>query len=387
LASYRNLSYHVGITSTEDLELEKILRDNYIINDLNGGPELIYNQPIYKPEQELGLKGKVVDRQTEEALSVRALTFTQTGERPGYSFQFTDQDGNFEFDDIYFHNRNNELILNVGEDERILLDTIHLKPVFDPPPVIGNIWLNPVFNNFVNTRRLDQRFSKFYTHMIDSGQFLEEDFYASNKIYDKPDLSYDLDDYIQLTDMREVIIELLPNVKIFNLNGKTRIRIYHSANADMQPDPLFLVNGKIVKDNDFILGMDITLVKNIDVLVREAKLKYFGPVASGGIVAIYTKKPIDIPFGTRIDMAGFHQPAKIVLNGMPAELVSNTLPNFDPVVYWNPELKYNQNTDTIFEFYLNDLMSDMEIIVLGINKSGEVFYDRKITLIEKPGIN
>ncbi len=387
LTSYRNLSYFVGIPSTEDQDLGQILRENYIINDLSSDPRLIYNQPIYKPEQELGLKGKVVDEQTEEALSVRALTFTQTGERPGYSFQFTDQDGNFEFDDIYFHNRNNELILNVGEDERILLDTINLKPAFDPPPIIGNIWLNPTFSNFINTRRLDQRFSKFYTHLIDSSQFLEEDFYTDNKIYDKPDLSYDLDDYIQLSDMREVIIELLPNVKIFKLNGKTRIRIYHSANADIQPDPLFLVNGKIVKDNDFILGMDITLVKNIDVLVREAKLKYFGPVASGGIVAIYTKKPIDIPYGTRIDMAGFHQPRGIVQNGMPADLISKTLPNFDPVVYWNPALKYDQNAETMFGFYLNDLMSDMEIIVEGINKSGEVFYDRKIVLIEKPVVN
>ena len=66
--------------------------------------------------------------------------------------------------------------------------------------------------------------------------------------------------------------------------------------------------------------------KNIDVLVREAKLEYFGPVAQGGIVAIYTKKPIEIPFGTRIDMAGFHQPRGIIQNGMPAELISNSFP-------------------------------------------------------------
>jgi hypothetical protein len=385
--SYRNLSYHVGISSADSRESEQILRENYIINDLKGNPKLIYNQPIYPPEQELGLRGKVVDNKTEEPLSVRALTFTQTGERPGYSFQFTDREGNFEFDDIYFHNRNNELILNIGDDERIILDTLHLNPAYDPPPLIGNIWLNPTFLNFILARRLDQKFSKFYTTLNDSSQFEEADIYDNNKIYDKPDLSYDLDDYIQLSDMREVIIEILPNVKIFKLDGKTRIRIYHSANADMQPDPLFLVNGKIVKDNDFILGMDITQVKNIDVLVREAKLEYFGPVANGGIVAIYTKNPIDIPFGTRIDMAGFHQPRGIIQNGMPAERISNTLPGFDPVVYWNPVLKYEKNSETEFGFYFNDLMSDMEVIVQGINQSGEVFFDRKIVLIEKPVIN
>ena len=385
--SYKNLFYYVGISTIEDQWTDQLLWDNFIISDQREKIRLKRNQPVYNPEQELALRGKIVDYQTEEPLSIRALTFTQTGENPGYNFQFTDREGNFEFDDLYFHNRNNELILNIGEDERILLDTIHVKPDFNPPTIIGNIWTNPAFLNFKQTRRLDQKFSKFYAELNDTIQVLDKDIYADNKIYDKPDLSYDLDDYIQLNDMREVIVELLPNVKILKLDGRTRIRLYHSANADMLPDPLFLINGKIVKDNDFILNMDITLVKNIDVIVRETKLKYFGPVANGGVVAIYTKEPIDIPFGTRIEMAGFHQPDKIIQERMSEELISNTLPDFDPVVYWNPDLKYDQNPETTISFYFNDLVSDMEVIVLGINKSGKMFYDRKILIIEKPVIN
>jgi hypothetical protein len=354
--SYNNLSYFVGMSASEDQWSDQLLAENFVIGDLIGNHRFKRNQPIYNPEQELALSGKIVDNLTEEPLSIRALTFTQTGENPAYNFLFTDRDGNFEFDDLYFHNHNNELILNIGEDERIMLDTIHVKPDFDPPPIIGNIWTNPAFLNFVTARRLDQKFSKFYAGRKDTSQFLDKDFYIDNKIYDKPDLSYDLDDYIQLNDMREVIIELLPNVKIYKHDDRTRIRIYHSANAGLLPDPLFLVNGKIVKDNDFILNMDVTLVKNIDVIVREAKLKYFGPVANGGVVAIYTKEPIDIPFGTRIEMAGFHQPQEIIQKRMSEELISNTLPNFDPVVYWNPVLKYEKNSETTISFYFNDLV-------------------------------
>jgi hypothetical protein len=133
--------------------------------------------------------------------------------------------------------------------------------------------------------------------------------------------------------------------------------------------------------------MDIALVKNIDVIVREAKLKYFGPVANGGVVAIYTKEPIDIPFGTRIEMAGFHQPNKIIQERMSEALISNTLPDFNPVVYWNPVFKFDPNSETTISFYFNDLVSDMEVIIQGINKSGKMFYDRKIVMIEKPVIN
>ena len=154
--SYQNLSYYVSGSLNEDQWSDQLLKENYIIGDLKGELRLVRNQPVYNPEQELALRGKVVDDRTGEPLSVRALTFTQTGENPGYNFQFTDRDGNFEFDDIYFHNRNNELILNIGEDERILLDTLHIKPDFDPPPVIGNIWTNPTFLNFIAARGLDQ---------------------------------------------------------------------------------------------------------------------------------------------------------------------------------------------------------------------------------------
>jgi len=256
---------------------------------------------------------------------------------------------------------------------------------YPPPGIIGDIWQNPVFLNFIEARRKDRQFSKFYVYlMVDSAQNQEPDYYSKYKIYERPDLTYDLDDYIELNDMREVIIEILPNVKIFKLDERTRIRIYHSANEDILPDPLFLVNGKVVKDNDFILGMDIRNVSTIDVIVRPGKLSYFGPVANGGIVAIYTKKPIEIPFGKKIDLLGFHQPREIVRYGISENQVQNTMPSFNPVVYWNPALKFESASEAVFEFKVNDLISEFEVIVLGITQSGEVFFDRKKFASVKP---
>jgi hypothetical protein len=266
-----------------------------------------------------------------------------------------------------------------------MLESTHLAPAFNPPEIIGDIWQNPVFLNFIEARRKDRQFSKFYVYsMQDSAQNQEPDYYSKYKIYERADLTYNLDDYIELNDMREVIIEILPNVKIFQLDGRTRIRVYHSANEDILPDPLFLVNGRVVKDNDFILDMDIRNVRNIDVIVRPGKLSYFGPVANGGIVAIYTKKPIDIPFGKKIDLLGFHQPQEIVRYGISENQVQRPMPNFRPVVYWNPALKFESTGETVFEFNVNDLVSEFEIIVMGITQSGEVFFDRKKFASVKP---
>ena len=35
------------------------------------------------------------------------------------------------------------------------------------------------------------------------------------------------------------------------------------------------------------------------------------------------------------------------------------MPGFDPVIYWNPVLEYEQNSDTIIDFYFNDLIVEL----------------------------
>lgn len=385
--SPKRLSYFVESDDLIQSDKNKLLEENFILEDIEfnrGG--IKNNTPIHDPEVEIILKGKAIDAETEAPLSVRALTFTQTGESPDYNFQFTGKEGDFEFRDIYFHNRDNELILNIGGNEEITLDSVHLKPAFNPPVIIGDIWKNNEFRNYIQTRLIEQKFLKFFINSRDSlnPQNNLSNRYLANKSYSKPDRSYDLDDYLQLNDMKEVIIELMPNVKIFKIGDQTRIRLFHHANATMLPDPLFLVNGKVVKNNDFILNLDVTNVKNIDIIVRQGKLEEFGAVGSGGVIAIYTKKPIEIPYGTRIDILGYHKPNFIVYQSMPEQLVETTLPDFNPLLYWNPELKFDSNDETTIEFYLNDLTSEFEIIVQGISQSGEAFFDSKKFLVLKP---
>jgi hypothetical protein len=322
---------------------------------------------------------------TGAPLSVRALILTQTGEFPDYDFQFTDKDGNFVFDDIYFHNYDNKLYLNVGKENKIILDAQQKIPAFHPPRIMGDIWRNPVFQNFIEYRLKDKRFKKFYVDSsTDSARKQNEAYYGTNKVYDIPDLTYDLDEYIQLNDMRDVILEILPNVKIYKLDDQTKIKVYHSSNTDILPDPLFLVNGKVVKDNNFILGMDVRNVKKIDVIFKAGKLTYFGPVANGGVVAIYTEKPIDIPFGTKVNLSGFYKPEKSTCHGILRNQIESPMPNFDPVIYWKPELKYQEHGETKIDFTFNDLASDFEILIQGLNQNGEVFSDRKELSTVKP---
>jgi hypothetical protein len=204
------------------------------------------------------------------------------------------------------------------------------------------------------------------------------------RIYEKADKVYDLDEYIELKDMREVIIELLPNVKIFRDNDQTQIKIFYHQNLDIIPDPLFLVNGNIVKDNDFILNMDNRNIKRIEILFNKSTLEPFGPLGIGGVVAIYTKKPVSIPSGLQVDLEGYHKPAEKIIQFDPGEMPSDHYPEFNPLLYWDPVCKTNDSGVREISFHTNDLVSDFEIVIEGLTPDGRAFYHCEIVSVKKP---
>ncbi len=342
-------------------------------------------QARYKPLNELRLRGRYVDPESKEHLSFRAISLIQTGQNPGFKLLFTDKEGNFEFNQLNFTNQENLLVLNAGENKGIRIENELIQPSFSPPLVISNYTHSTAFQQYIKKREIEMEFNKFYKiPKIVKQDTLVDKHIARLRIYDKPDKSYDLDDYIDLMDMREVIMELLPNVKIIKENDQTRIRIYHHKNADMLPDPLFLVNGRIVKDNDFILKMDNRNIDKIEVLFDKNTLEPFGPLGIGGVVAFYTKEPIPIPFGLYIDLEGFHEPIEKVVQFNSGGINSNRYPEFNPLLYWNPDCITNENGIKDITFSTNDLVSDFEIIIEGITGDGDPFFKRGVLSVKRP---
>ncbi len=342
-------------------------------------------QPKYQPQKELKLKGRYVEPKTLEKLSFRAISLTQTGQNPGFKLLFTDREGKFEFNQLNFNNQENQLVLNAGINEGIIIENELVRPPFSPPPVDGNLMQAAVFQQYLKMREIDLQYKKFYSRLesFDVDSSLEKNI-SRYRIYEKADRSYDLDNYIELIDMREVIIELLPNVKIFKEDDQTRIKIFYHGNVDILPDPLFLVNGKVVKDNDFILNMDNRNIESIEVLFKESSLEPFGPIGMGGVVAIYTKEPIEIPFGIPLDFMGYHAPDERVVQFNPRENGSDHYPDFNPLLYWDPECVTDEKGIGKVSFYTNDLASDYEVIIEGLTREGIPFYHQGRLSVKKP---
>jgi hypothetical protein len=339
--------------------------------------------PVYDPQQEMILRGKLIDPESKENLAFRAVALTQTGKHPGFKLLFTDREGNFEFSDLNFINRDNFLVLNAGDINGIILENLAM-PAFSPPGISGNLTGEKFFLEYVEKRKLDRRYKKFYTLQSVNipGDTGEED-YSTLRIYEKADRIYKMDDYIALRDMREVIIELLPNVKIYRENDRSRIRIYSHQNSGMSPDPLFLVNGRIVKDNDFILNFDNRNVDRIEVLVKKSSLAPFGPMGIGGVVAIYTHKPVAVPSGLELDIEGYHEPQDRVIQVNPAGSEQQNMPDFNPLIYWDPGCRTDEKGLGEVSFLTNELTGEFEIILEGITAEGFPFYTRELLSVKR----
>ena len=342
-------------------------------------------QPEYLPQNELKLLGRYIDPETMDKLSFRAISLTQIGQNPEFTLLFTDRDGKFEFNQLNFTNKENQLILNAGINKGIIIEDESVRPSFSPPILRGSLIQSASFRQFLTMRARDLQYRKFYSpaKSFEENPSGEGDI-SRYRIYPKADRTYDLDNYIELIDMEEVIIELLPNVKIFRENDQTRIKIFYHGNEDILPDPLFLINGRIVKDNDFVLSLDNRNINKIEVLFKESSLEPFGPVGIGGVVAIYTKTPVEIPYGIPVDFMGYHQPDERIVQFSPRETESDHFPDFNPLLYWDPEGITNGEGIGKFSFYTNDLVSDFEVIVEGITPDGEAFYHVGQLSVTKP---
>jgi hypothetical protein len=342
-------------------------------------------QPKYLPQNELKLLGRYIDPETLDKLSFRAISLTQIGQHPEFTLLFTDQDGKFEFNQLNFTNQENQLVLNAGINKGIIIEDESVRPSFSPPTLTGSLTQSASFRQFLTMRARDLEYRKFYS----TATSFEEDSIGEGdisryRIYQKADRNYDLDNYIELIDMQEVIVELLPNVKIFRENDQTRIKIFYHGNEDILPDPLFLVNGRIVKDNDFVLNLDNRNIDKIEVIFKESSLEPFGPIGMGGVVAIYTKTPVEIPYGIPVDFMGYHQPGERIVQFNLRETGSDHFPDFNPLLYWDPDGITNEEGIGKFSFYTNDLVSDFEVVVEGITPKGEAFHHLGQLSVTKP---
>lgn len=195
--------------------------------------------------------------------------------------------------------------------------------------------------------------------------------------YNDPDATYFLDDFTRFIVMEEVLREYVNGTNVRKNKEGFYLRMLDLERNDVfTENPLMLLDGVAVFDANEIIALDPLKIEKIETVKRRFHKGYLD---CHGILNL-TSYDGNLP-GYKLnenaviieyDGLQFSRQYKFPEYLKPKDKRS-TYPDFRNTLYWNPDYKSDDNSETIAEFYTSDAIDKYEVIINGISKNGLPF--------------
>jgi hypothetical protein len=193
--------------------------------------------------------------------------------------------------------------------------------------------------------------------------------------YGEPAETVDLGRFIQLPVMEEIFREIVKSVIVYRKGGALKIGVIDAATREIiGENPLFLLDGVPLFDHGMILEIDPALIGTIHVVDS----KYFvGDLEMDGIIDIRTRQgrfqDIDLPASTlpyRFQSYATKEGPRTAFGLLPKEPTGSHLPDFRSLLYWNPDIRTDNEGRAEISFTASDVPGKYRIVVEGISADG-----------------
>ncbi len=196
----------------------------------------------------------------------------------------------------------------------------------------------------------------------------------------KPNGTFNIKEYEDFRNIAEFFNELINSQLDFpkNRDGTFSARMYNPEGRGnirhFTGDPIFIIDGKITRNADFIGKMSLDGIESVDLyFITKSIRDDFGTFGNSAFVFIHTTLPeINIPEEEEEDIfivSGI-QPEGKFLEGR-SGVGDGYVPVFRPVIFWDPEVVVN-NGKTEISFEQSDDVSDFEVIVVAQDAYGNL---------------
>lgn len=196
----------------------------------------------------------------------------------------------------------------------------------------------------------------------------------------KPDRSIRINDYKFFPTLPLFLKEVPTTLKYRKTKGKQytfkmfnpgfRRREFYTGN------PLFIVDGQIIKDQQFIATLDMREIEKLDLFFNEGSLQqYFGEIGKSGVVFISSHSGrIKLPENNTINISGLSYPPTYPIA---IESPKSEVPIFRPLLYWHPQLQTNSLGECDFAFIQSHDKGKFMIEVVAQTADGEILRSHK----------
>ena len=268
---------------------------------------------------------------------------------------------------------NREIVCEVSQLDRqegyIDFESPFLFPETGPLPKLA---LDPSLRPDLNARKAALRAEK--TRRIDTLTTYmthREDLLLASI----PSRRYHLDDYTRFHSVKEILVEITPELHLRTDHGVPSLLLTYSDALDRRSDRTdniaVMMDGVLLSDLNLLLNFDAMLLEDIDI--------YDQPLVCGrtplhGIVNFITKKnyvtALHFPASVRVvDFQGVAYP--VAYNGAVPEGEGQDLRQ---LLYWHPILNLDAGSDYRLEFNTPDYAGRFKAVAEGFTEDGKPVY-------------
>lgn len=316
--------------------------------------------------------GKITAKKNIDDIENKKIALSLPGENFEFKIATTDINGTFKFllenlngDEAYF-----QLFEKNKENYKIELINSSLITNSKSEKVIK---INPNYANAFLKRSIANQIQNIYYHTKSDTVFAYK---KSKPFYDGSDKEYLLKDYNQQNTIKEIFIEIIPEVYISKKEGKQTFSVndYKVNNSNLYFNTLVLVDGFLLQDFDEILTFDPAYFTKINFVNKGFFLNKY---IFNGVVNLTSKDFNYIPNTSQeyIIKAKLDRPQlfKKYYNVDYSINKFEKIPDYRYQLYWEPNVT-EINSKNTFEFYTSDISGNFKIIIEGITTTGESVY-------------
>lgn len=366
-----HLSVSVHLTDTSLVQSrELVIGANASSASVHDKTHLLYYPELIGP----AVSGRVVERRFGQPAEGILVTCSSTDPVSQFQVFRTGPDGRFRF--VPRPNAEDaDLVFNVtdqGLPWNIVLDDPYCDRFLEIS--LPALHLDKRHLSYVEQLSVNKQVMNRYRDDAEPGP--EDPGMGNPFFYGQPSETVDLEDYIRLPVMEEVIRELVRSVILYRSGGEMKLGIIDAVTIDIiGENPLFLLDGVPLEGHRAILGLDPSLLR----FIRVVDSRYFvGEMEFDGIIDLES---------ARGDYRDFELPSSTVLyrfqgattncrdhsapgDPVPGSGKGDHQPDFRTLLYWNPEFLTGAGGTAEISFSTPDVPGSYQVIVEAISRDG-----------------
>ncbi|WP_452224740.1 hypothetical protein [Lacinutrix chionoecetis] len=368
-----NTNYKNGNYSLSVLKIDSIAVVNKNSNNYTSAQP---STTLFIPEMRGQLvTGKITNTKNALDINEKNIALSIPGKDPYFKIAQTNKTGQFYFNldaTINSTNATFQVIEKNNEDFKIKLvntDRINFKELS-----FRNLEIDQNLKHSLEQRNIKNQIENAYYENKKDSLLLES---KTQPFYNTKEKNYILDEYTRFKTVRETFIEVINEAGLRKEGDNYRIIVYDrydekKSQAIRNIDPLVVVDGMIVQNNNDLINYSPQKIESIAIVVGQY---LYGSKLYQGIISVTTFNQdfkitltgdyiLETTLNLPKDETIFYQPEYL------SKADNKRIPDYRRQLLWLPNVTLTNNTNS-FKTYTSDNTGTYKITVEGYNLNGE----------------